>query len=161
VTTALLNRVHVDESYLASLITQAITCVEEHTEPGSCVVYYPDNGAAKRLSKLIDYRYIRGDKERDWETGEILGTQVLDVTADGLEGNTVLIVDDICSYGGTFIQAAEALKKLGVAHIYLYVTHCENSVLQGNLLTSGLIDGVFTTRSIFTGEHPLITILEG
>lgn len=34
----------------------------------------------------------------------------------------VLIVDDICSRGGTFYHAANALKEAGAKNIYLYVT---------------------------------------
>jgi ribose-phosphate pyrophosphokinase len=43
--------------------------------------------------------------------------------------------------------------------VYLYVTHCENSILQGEVLTSGLIERVFTTNSILTAEHENITVL--
>ena len=64
----------------------------------------------------------------------------------------ILIVDDICSYGGTFLQAAKALKKKGVENIDLYVTHCERSVYKGEMLYSGLIDNIYTTNSIMPME---------
>ena len=71
----------------------------------------------------------------------------------------VLIVDDICSKGGTFYHSAKKLKELGAKNIYLYVSHCENTILEGDLLTSGLIEKVFTTDSIFRKEHEKIEVM--
>ena len=69
------------------------------------------------------------------------------------------IVDDISSRGGTFYFSAKELKKLGANDIYLYISHCENTILEGEVLTSGLIKKVFTTDSIFTAEHEDIEII--
>jgi len=69
-------------------------------------------------------------------------------------------VDDICSKGGTFYHSAKKLKELGAKEVYLYISHCENSILQGEVLTSGLIERVFTTDSILTEEHEKITVLK-
>ena len=44
--------------------------------------------------------------------------------------------------------------------IYLYVTHCENTILEGDLLSSGLVKRVYTTNSIFTKEHEKIEVFE-
>ena len=54
----------------------------------------------------------------------------------------------------------ETLKELGAKEIYLYVTHCENTILEGELLTSGLIEKVYTTNSIFTKEHEKIEVFK-
>ena len=77
-----------------------------------------------------------------------------------VNGKDVLIIDDICSRGGTFYHSAKALKEAGAKNIYLYVTHCENTILEGELLTSGLIEKVYTTNSIFTKEHEMIEVFE-
>ena len=62
----------------------------------------------------------------------------------------VLIVDDICSKGGTFYHSAKALKAAGAKSVSLYITHCEHSIVFGDLATSdGLVDHVYTTKSIF------------
>ena len=61
----------------------------------------------------------------------------------------ILIVDDICSRGGTFYYSAKALKEYGVGDIYLYVSHLENSVHDGDMIKSGLIKKVFSTNSIY------------
>lgn len=121
------------------------------------IVFYPDEGASKRYSELINHPYAFGIKNREWSTGKILG---LDVHGDiPHKLFNVLIIDDICSYGGTFYHSAKKLKEMGANRIYLYVTHCENSVLKGDLINSGLIDRIYTTESIFTEEHPLIEVI--
>ena len=74
-------------------------------------------------------------------------------------GLLFLIVDDICSKGGTFYHSAKKLKELGAKNIYLYITHCENSILEGELINSDLITKIYTTDSIYTGKHELIEVL--
>lgn len=80
-------------------------------------------------------------------------------------GCNVIMVDDIISYGGTLAYSADELKKLGFKHIYAYATHTENSVLdpeRGTLLQrleNGTVDRIYTTDSIYSGNHPKITAL--
>ena len=40
-----------------------------------------------------------------------------------MEGSDILIVDDICDGGRTFIGLAEELKKKNAGDLYLFVTH--------------------------------------
>jgi len=121
------------------------------------VVFFPDAGSCKRYQGYINKPFIYGVKNRDWKTGKIMGLNV--------EGNipaapfNVLIIDDISSYGGTFYHSAKKLKEIGAGKIWLYVTHCENSVLEGDLIKSGLVTKIYTTRSVFTQKHPLIEII--
>lgn len=130
--------------------------------PNKDIVFFPDEGSCKRYFELAKYSYAFGIKKRDWATGEIIG---LDVHGAGMNGElptspfNVLIIDDISSYGGTFFHSAKKLKELGADKIYLYVTHCENSILDGELINSGLLEKIYTTKSIFTGEHPLIEVI--
>ena len=77
-----------------------------------------------------------------------------------IKGKNILIIDDICSKGGTFYYAAKELKEAGAANIYLYVTHCENTIHEGELLNSDLIKHIYTTDSILTKEHEKITVVE-
>lgn len=117
---------------------------------------YPDEGSAKRNSELYERDYVFGIKHRDWETGKI---ERLEITSpEKVSGRDVLIVDDICSKGGTFTYTAKALKVAGANKIYLYVSHCEDTIFNGDVLTDGLISHVFTTNSIFRGEHEMITV---
>lgn len=123
------------------------------------MLFFPDEGAMKRYSSMANKKYAFGIKRRDWATGKIEGLDVAGCT-DKIEGSRILIVDDICSRGGTFYHSAKKLKELGAKEIYLYITHCENTIFEGELLTSGLIEKVYTTNSIFTKEHEKIEVFE-
>ena len=113
-------------------------------------VLYPDNGAYKRYSEILDVPNevicFYGNKKRDLNTGEILQYELVD--CPNIEGEDVLIVDDLCAGGLTFYNAAKALKERGVRNVFLYVSHCENTIYQGKLLKSGLIERIYTTDSI-------------
>lgn len=63
--------------------------------------------------------------------------------------NCVLIVDDICRKGGTAYYSSKNLHSLGVAGVYLYITHCEDVIEQGEILKNDTIKGVYTTDSEF------------
>ena len=121
------------------------------------MLFFPDEGAMKRYSGMMHTECAFGIKRRDWATGKIEGLDVAGCT-DKINGSRILIVDDICSRGGTFYHSAKKLKELGAREVYLYVTHCENTILEGELLTSGLIERVYTTNSIFTKEHEKIEV---
>lgn len=110
-------------------------------------LFFPDEGAMKRYSDKSPYPYAFGMKKRDWKTGNILGLDL--VNPENIVGKNVLIVDDICSKGGTFYHSAKALKAAGAKSVSLYVTHCEKSITLGDLASSdGLVDHVYTTKSI-------------
>lgn len=86
-------------------------------------------------------------KKRDWTTGKILGLDI--INAENVKDKSVLIVDDICSRGGTFYHSAKALMEAGAKSVSLYVTHLEETVTLGNLPESDLIKHIYTTKSIF------------
>ena len=111
-------------------------------------LFFPDEGAMKRYSEHFIKPYAFGMKKRDWETGKILGLDI--INPENIVGKDVLIVDDICSRGGTFYHSAKALKAAGAKSVSLYITHCEKTIVLGELAsTDGLVDHVYTTKSIF------------
>lgn len=130
------------------------------------LIFFPDEGAMKRYSKGLNIPFAFGMKMRDWTTGQILNYEVLGITEDEVKGKNVLIVDDICSKGGTFYHAAKKLKDMGAANIYLMASHCENNIHKGefgeekvNLLATGLIKKVFTTDSIYSlGDSEMVAV---
>ncbi len=111
------------------------------------IVFFPDAGAKKRYAEMVAFPSAYGVKKRDWETGVITSLEIEGALPEA--PFDVLIIDDICSYGGTFLKAAQALKTLGAQRIYLYVTHCETNIYKGELLKQGLIERVFTTEGIY------------
>lgn len=154
VSEALINNLDVCSPF--PYIHKALNDIPTETCP---LLFYPDEGSMKRYSGMYCMPFAYGVKNRDWQTGKIIG---LDVVTNGTEiaGKDILIIDDICSYGGTFLHSARKLKELGANDIYLYVSHCENSILNGELINSGLIKKIYTTDSIFTKEHELIEVLK-
>lgn len=122
------------------------------------ILYYPDAGCAKKYETTMNMPFLKGEKKRDWRTGKIQG---LEIKGDIPERPfRVLMIDDICSKGGTFYYSAEKLREKGASEIYLYITHCENTILEGDLIKSGLVNKIFTTDSVFTEQHPLINIIK-
>lgn len=130
------------------------------------VLYFPDAGSCKRYIDLFpDIPYCYGEKQRDWKTGKITGLEIRNNGVD-LTGKTILMIDDICSYGGTFKYSAEALKQCGCGNIYAFATHTEDSVLDKEkgtfikLLENNTVERLFTTNSLFRGEHEKIDVME-
>ena len=141
-----------------TLVEDVIHAISEDTlrNGRELIMFYPDEGAVKRYAKDFKIPYAFGVKKRDWNTGNILGLDILGLTEEEIKGKDILIRDDICSKGGTFYHSAKKLKELGANKIYLFVTHCENSIWLGefddkksSLLETGLIESVFTTDSIY------------
>lgn len=134
--TALLNRV--ENKSPKKFIARAIA------RSGAEVLFFPDEGAMKRYSSLIYMPYAFGNKERDWKTGAINKLSI--VNGELVKDKNVLIVDDICSRGGTFVRAANLLKAAGARKISLYVTHCEETIEKGEVLD--MVDKVYTAHSL-------------
>jgi ribose-phosphate pyrophosphokinase len=130
------------------------------------ILYFPDSSAAKRYSEMLPtYMYCYGEKTRNWNTGDITGLEIRTNGID-LQDKTILMIDDIISYGGSMYYGAKALLDLGVSCIYAYATHTENSVLDNEkgkllqLLNDGWVEGLYTTNSLYSGEHEKIKVLD-
>lgn len=126
------------------------------------VIFFPDEGACKRYSdmgiiKSMNLPIAFGIKKRDWKTGKILDLEV--INGSEVYGKKVLIIDDICSAGGTFKFSAIKLLELGAKEVVLYISHCENNIQNGDLLKTDLISKIYTTDSIFTITDPKIKII--
>ena len=158
VTTALINRVFVENPI--DHIEEILDMFKDFNP----ILYFPDAGAMKRYEGMLnEYPYLYGEKKRCWETGEILG---LDLKGDikrieGIENPIFLMVDDICSYGGTFYYSAKALKEaFPTSKIYSWTTHTENKfpTLQ-KAFDEGLIESHFTTDSLYRSQNDKIKVL--
>ena len=82
-------------------------------------------------------------KSRKYEDGKSILTQQIDRQDFG--GKDVLIIDDICVKGGTFVGLAKMLKERNVGKLYLAISHL--TVPNPNLELVGLYDTIFTTNS--------------
>lgn len=113
---------------------------------------YPDAGAQKRYAKFFDGNVVVAHKERDFQTGYIKKLDLIGAPYPK-EKRKAIIVDDLCSKGGTFILTAQALKDAGFDEIYLLVAHCENTIFEGDILKGNLIKKVFTTNTIISSTQ--------
>ncbi len=98
--------------------------VAPHVRPGEVVVA-PDHGALRRASlvaRAAGVPVIAAEKTRSPDTGEIGGVTVPPSAAALVTGG-VLVVDDICDGGRTFVALAQALRPLTTGPLRLYVTH--------------------------------------
>lgn len=134
VTPALLDRVEVVPvtTLLLSTLDQLVATEYQ--------IYYPDAGAQKRYPDTPNS--LLGIKRRDFKTGKIIDQQVIGERS----ADVVVIMDDLCSKGGTFVLAAEKLRKMGFKIILLVVAHTEETIFKGEVFD--YIDGVVTTDSI-------------
>ncbi|WP_194207330.1 ribose-phosphate diphosphokinase [Superficieibacter sp. 1612_C1] len=122
----------------------------------------PDAGALKKIDAVARAtgasEYAVLTKKRDVASGNLTGFAL--VSGD-VKGRDVLIVDDLCDAGGTFIGSAQVLRDAGARSVSLYVTHGIFSKGVENLLSNG-IDAIYTTTS-FTSPalaHPNLELID-
>lgn len=93
--------------------------VEARDSSQSTLICYPDKGALHKYKHLYPGDFIDGEKLRDPSTGFIT-----EYTLNGnCSGENVLIVDDICDGGATFIILAKELLERGAKKVCLFVTY--------------------------------------
>lgn len=144
---------------IADLVASAI----EDFKPD--YLFLPDKGALTRYgSDVIVRTPFFGDKTRDWKTGKIDGIKIINphnVSPAKIAGKKILIIDDICSKGGTFKHAAIALRHMGFGEIGLYVTHCEDTIGEGILLSENSpISKIYATDTIYHGgDNSKVTVI--
>lgn len=86
------------------------------------IVAYPDEGAFNKYTRVykdLGFNHIYGEKNRDQSTGWITGYRLVGTA----HNQNVLIVDDICDGGATFIHLTRALREAGAKEVNLFVSH--------------------------------------
>ncbi|MCP4528465.1 MAG: ribose-phosphate diphosphokinase [Aestuariibacter sp.] len=148
VTTALLNNV-VNLSQVN--VINRCTTLTAKLKSNDYTLVAPDAGAAKKTHTLAKYMgctsVVQGEKLRDMATGDIIRTEINGDVA----GKDLIIVDDLCDGGRTYLELAKVAKNRGAQSISLYVTHGIFS--QGMSVFAGLIDTIYTTDSFKTREQ--------
>ena len=124
---------------------------------------FPDEGAMQRYRGQFPIPAVYGIKSRNWQTQKVEQLILCGATEE-IRGKNILIIDDICGKGTTIYYMAKQLKERGANNVYVYVSHCENTVLQPNingksLLDYDLITKIYTTNSIYRGNHPKIEVI--
>ncbi len=121
------------------------------------VLVFPDAGAYERYQNQIEQREIEVlvlDKVRDQTTGVITSLKLdKQKTSPDLIANEknkqyrMLIIDDICDGGATFINAALFLHEKFHCEIGLYVTHGIFSKGYESMINAGITE-FYTTQSL-------------
>lgn len=146
---------HHDVNVTDELLEKAIEERSDKSIP--FVVFFPDKGAKARYNKG-KHTYLTAAKTRDFDTGEITSYEIEGFDKVNIsEPFEVFIVDDLCSYGGTFIRASKKLRELGATKVNLVVAHAETSIMKGDLFSH--VEKVYTTNSIIN-QNFLFTKLD-
>ena len=151
---SILNRVNIlDNGYFIEQVINRIGLMNQVVEGvradiGNTVLMSTDAGGFKPLMKLADKIQWKGEtfsasKSRKYEDGKSILTQQIDRQDFG--GKDILIIDDICVKGGTFVGLAKMLKERNVGKLYLAISHL--TVTAPNKELFELFDTVYTTTS--------------
>lgn len=138
------------DTKLREFITRAIN------EFNPDVLFLPDKGAygkyieiIKDVAVAVNRPVLYGKKMRNLnEKGKIIGYAIVNDNNVDLKGKKVLIIDDICSFGGTALNAAKKLKENGVKEVGFYIAHAEYCIGGGELLKTDFVDKIYTTTTL-------------
>ncbi len=122
---------------------------------GECDVVCPDAGAVSRTERYAEVansrRVVYCSKIRDVATGKIISTSI---PVSGFDGRDVVIVDDICDGGATFLNLGRQIRELKCGRLYLVVTHGIFSA--GFHLLEGVFDKIVCTDSYASTNSHLV-----
>lgn len=130
--------------------SEYITWVLNQIPTVNTILMSSDAGGFKPLIKLAEIIEWQGDtysasKSRDPKSHKL--TQLVD--RNDFEGKDILIIDDLCVGGGTFIGLAKMLKERNCGKVYLAVSHITVPEINPSLMLE--FDMVFTTNSKYKG----------
>lgn len=115
------------------------------------VLCFADKGAKSRYSGDKCVCYVRDrfhcEKEREPTTGKLNGFKVeLDgVEKDRIKGTKVVLIDDLCDGGGTFLGIIKLLRELNPKSISLCLSHAVQR--EGLVKVANEYDDVYVTDS--------------
>jgi ribose-phosphate pyrophosphokinase len=150
VATALFNRVEIVQQkdvYLKFL--------RSHAPFGMIVA--PDVGAAKKaasIASVLPMEVVYASKTRNLNTGEITALSF----SGNVAGCDVIVIDDICDGGATFLKLGSQLIGAGVKQMDLFVTH--GLFTKGTEELTRLYNNVYTTNSYHQDREGLVDGVE-
>lgn len=130
------------------------------------LVVLPDKGSLTRYSQFIndgkmsikgvidaEVEVAMGYKKRDFDTHEITDFGITKLTDNSpidreyIESfDKIIIIDDVVSYGNTFINLIDYLGNLGANTIDLFAGNVEDALWRGDLLGNKYLGNVYTTN---------------
>ena len=114
--------------------------------PNKPILLSTDGGSFKWINKLADVIEFDGEvyganKSRDVITHKLV--QMID--RQDFEGRDILVADDLCVFGGTFLGLSELLKNRNVGNLYCAFSHV--TVQNPNKGLEKAYNRLFTTNS--------------
>lgn len=156
VSPALLHKTTVldNSAYVKDILIHLNKDNEGDTLKESLVIISPDAGAYKKIGKLCsklgwEGELVAANKYRSISTGNI---ESLELSKQDFNGKDVLIIDDICIGGRTFIELAKKLREKNAGKIYLAISHGVFS--NGFRDLNQYFEEIFCTDSFFNIEDP-------
>ena len=144
-----------DDEYEDTQIYSLAEDVFDYTKVNlnSSWIVFPDKGAAKRYNTSHYPNVIVCDKIRDFATGKVqtITAHIEKQTFTPQKDAPIIIIDDLCSYGGTFVGVIKAIEKdlnFKSKNNWLIVTHSEEAMMKANIPNT--FNKIFSTDSIAT-----------
>lgn len=123
----------------------------------------PDQGATKKceaFAKRVNAKaVVTCHKTRELSTGKITGMSF--VGSPDLDHERLVVLDDICDGGRTFIELANLIKESCVSQpsrLELMVTHGIFS--RGVDIVAAHYDMIYTTDSYYNQDHPKVKVIK-
>lgn len=112
------------------------------------IILSTDAGSFKWINKLVDsmngnFDVYAASKMRDQSSGKL----VQSIDCKDFDGRPIIVCDDLCVYGGTFVGLAEMLKERNCGNLYLVVSHL--TVKNPNIRLEKFYQSVYATNSKF------------
>lgn len=136
---------------------EALTDILYNQPVGTVILVSPDAGAHKKVQKLaksFGLGIIHSDKERDVATGAITGARV---DSPHVGDKNLMIVDDICDGGMTFLNLVPELRKITSGKVFLFVSHGIFS--KGLDALGGAFDVIYTRNNMSGLSHPKLKVI--
>ena len=155
-------RVKIDHLPGSLLMTSWMKEVYSKETLRDLVVIAPDNGSAKRAKKLArliapDVPIAIFDKDHTND-----GTEVGAIIGAPVEGKICLINDDMIDTGGTIVDAANELRRLGAKDVIISATHPVFSTKKGKTAYETVASAgvpVVVTNSLPTEERKWLVVI--
>lgn len=120
------------------------------------IICFPDKGAKLRYG-FNNKPVIFFNKVRNQQSGVIESIELDSMNGfklSDIENKKIIIIDDLCDGGGTFVKAAKVLEQYNPLEVNLAITHgifsAQNGIL--NLLENG-INKIYTTNTYIRYDH--------
>ena len=121
------NCINIPQSDLIGKHVELMKWMVESTDPIYLVA--PDAGSVRKATEIAQTYptlirdVLYAEKVRELSTGKIIATRIASQLPDDFGTSRVLICDDICDGGRTFIELAKVLNDYNPKEMSLYVTH--------------------------------------